>query len=204
MNYVRKALTYCIILLIVLSLCPILALLINGEGNINANNAEEKTTAVSISERNVNPDDVISLALSLIEKDFCDEGIKSALLIADNNLKFCQKSEKQINHIVSDEIDKDLYAKARKLYESLDVEISYQDELVYIPTASLSKGYTKTSEEYPYIKAVASPWDCLHKDFVFNKNYPEGISMKGIDYLCKNGMSCTEALTWYLPDFEIK
>ena len=58
------------------------------------------------------------------------------------------------------------------------------------------------NENYKYIHSVASPWDCYQTDFDANAECV-GVSLSGIDYLCKNGYSAEEALLWYLPDFEI-
>lgn len=72
----------------------------------------------------------------------------------------------------------------------------------YIPFSDSSDGCTYKSDDYSYIQAVASPWDC------FGKNYSEdtrcvGVSLSGVDYLCKNGSNAEEALLWYLPEFEV-
>ncbi|RGS77172.1 hypothetical protein DWX71_07185, partial [Ruminococcus bromii] len=75
-------------------------------------------------------------------------------------------------------------------------------EALFVPYSETSNGTTYKNENYKYIHSVASPWDCYQTDFDANAECV-GVSLSGIDYLCKNGCSAEEALLWYLPDFEI-
>lgn len=74
-------------------------------------------------------------------------------------------------------------------------------KVLYIPFTSSTNGKTSSSSEYPYLTAVASPWDSYS-----NANDDEhcGVSLNGINYLCNNGYSYAQALQWYLPDFTIQ
>lgn len=74
-------------------------------------------------------------------------------------------------------------------------------KVLYIPFTSSTNGKTSSSSEYPYLTAVASPWDSYS-----NANYDEhcGVSLNGINYLCNDGYSYAQALQWYLPDFTIQ
>lgn len=71
----------------------------------------------------------------------------------------------------------------------------------FIPFCYSSNGKTSTNSEYPYITAVASPWDCYNNTDYDSEYY--GVSLCGINYLCSEGYNYEEALLWYLPDFEI-
>lgn len=73
--------------------------------------------------------------------------------------------------------------------------------VLYIPFTSSTNGKTSSSSEYPYLTAVASPWDSYS-----NANDDEycGVSLNGINYLCNDGYSYAQALQWYLPDFTIQ
>lgn len=73
--------------------------------------------------------------------------------------------------------------------------------VLYIPFTSSTNGKTSSSSEYPYLTAVASPWDSYS-----NANNDEhcGVSLNGINYLCNDGYSYAQALQWYLPDFTIQ
>lgn len=185
-NIMRKVLTFCIILFIILAAVPITASYIS----MPKNDYEPVKPAKS-------EDSVISYAVSISDESFCDEGLKCALAIAENN---CLLSESA----AQSECSEDFYARVEKLYEDVDVTLLYEGESVYIPTSSLSAGRTATNTAYPYMKAVASPWDCLSEDFVYDKEYNCGVSMNGLNYLCENGMDYKEALRWYLPEFTIK
>ena len=205
MNFMRKVLIYCLILLLILALSPALTIFLNDSNKINTIVTNIYTTEEKADNKADYSEDVINLALNYIDKDFCDQGIMAALAIAENNFYYNKE-----NSIKTDENSKkqeqntELKNKADKLYKKTDIKLSYKKEKVYIPVATLSSGSTKGHKDYPYIKPVASPWDCMDENFVYNKDYSAGISIKGIDYLCKEGMNFKEALKWYLPDFEIK
>lgn len=171
----------CIVVMGILAVCPLIAA--SYSQNPETNSETEKK-------------DIISLARSLCKEDFCDETIKAILVISKNNHSV--KKEK-----TNAEPDK-LYYRIEKLFSKTSLSLTYEGETVYIPTATLSKGYIKTDKLYPYIKKVASPWDTYNKNFVYRKEYPCGISLEGINYLCSNGLSYKEALMWYLPNFSIK
>lgn len=74
-------------------------------------------------------------------------------------------------------------------------------KVLYIPFTSSTNGKTSSSSEYPYLTAVASPWDSYS-----NANDDEhcGVSLNGINYLCNDGYSYAQALQWYLPDFTLQ
>lgn len=201
----KKVLIYCLLLLLILALFPAFAILItdnnydkiNEENKINTENKADSQSDYS--------KDIVKLALEFIEEDFCDESIKAILAIAENNFYYNKENNIKTNYSLKQtEQNVDLEKKAEKLYKESDIELSLNKEKVYIPAVNLSSGNTKPHKDYPYIKSVASPWDCISEEFVYGKDYSAGVSLNGIDYLCKNGMSCKEALSWYLPDFDIK
>lgn len=200
----RKVSIYCLVLFSVLALFPIFAIIISGENEKITINTTEATDEISQTKEEINADDVVILTLTMVDEDFCDEGILAALAIARNNLNCNTDNNILSNNLNTHSKNKSLEKRVHKLYKKLDIEITYQNKSVFIPSTSLTKGYTETNENYLYIEAVASPWDCFDNDFVHNKEYGIGVSLKGIDYLCKNGADYKEALRWYLPDFEIK
>lgn len=200
----RKVLILCLMLFLVLALFPAFAIVATDRSNLFIQPDTEQNIKSTENEKENYSEEIIKLALSLIENDFCDEGIMASLAIAENNFYHNKDNDmKNKQPEQASDTDKVLFDKVKKLYKNVHVKIEYKNEKVYIPAVKLSKGYTEADNDYPYIKAVASPWDCFDEDFVYNKNYSVGISMKGIDYLCKEGLNYKEALKWYLPDFEI-
>ena len=143
---------------------------------------------------------IINYALKFAKTEFCDETLKVLIAVALNN------SEVNPGEICSETENSNgkLYKKLKSLLDESKTEITYNNEKVYIPITELSAGYISTSDEYPYIESVASPWDCTSKDYVYDKEYSSGISVYGIDYLCKEGYSGKESLAYYLCGFEIK
>lgn len=99
----------------------------------------------------------------------------------------------------SDSFLEELYA----LYEEEDYSITLNGDVVPIPLTEQNGGFTATNDEYPYILRVASPWDVFSKSYVREARYAGGISIYGISYLCENGMNWKQALSWYMPNFEI-
>lgn len=195
----RKVLIFCIILFIILAATPLIA------SYIPITKAEENktdtSTAISETEKpQTDEEQILAYAISISDEDFCDEGLKAALAIAENNYLCTDYKDNTESKEYSDEF----YQRVRKIYEELDVRITYNGENVYIPTSSLSSGRTETDSKYPYMKAVASPWDSFSEEFVYDKDYLCGVSMYGLDYLCSEGMSYKESLGWYLPEFDIK
>ena len=190
----RKVLIYSIIVFLVLSVIPLFAL--QSPQNHSPDPKESKDNRID----DTLNENIIKSAAGLCQEDFCDEGLKCALAIAANNAGLSDKDYTEKYVEISDELSERL----EKAYEASTATIDYEGKKVFIPTSSMSCGFTKKSNEYPYVKSVASPWDCFHEDFVYEKEYAEGVSMAGLNYLCENGMSFKEALKWYLPDFNIK
>lgn len=200
----RKVLILCIFIFVVLCALPAFTAIVSEESSWNTRETSGKANTNKETDNSL-PDSelVISEALRLADDGFCNDGLKAVLAIAENNIKYYSENKLDTDITRADKSDR-LYIKLEKLYKETDSDISYQKHCVFIPTASLSCGYTKTNENYPYIRPVASPWDCENKSYIYGTEYPVGISIGGIDYLCKEGMSFKEALKWYLPGFDIK
>ena len=192
----RKVLISCVILFIILSVIPLCALT-NTEPRSSDNIKKAQNDNSSVEKEK---DETIRMAAQLCQEDFCDEGLKCALAIARNNRDFAEAKNTTLRREISDEF----YGRLSKLYSESTATLKYKGKVVYIPTSSMSSGFIEENPDYPYIKSVASPWDCIHKDFVYEKDYADGISMAGLNYLCENQMTFKNALRWYLPAFSIQ
>lgn len=192
----RKVLISCVIVFLILSVIPLCALT-NTEPRSSDNIKKAQNDNSSVEKEK---DETIRMAAQLCQEDFCDEGLKCALAIARNNRGFAETKNTTLRLEISDEF----YGRLSKLYSESTTTIEYMGEIVYIPTSSMSSGFVKESSDYPYIKSVASPWDCIQKDFVYEKDYADGISMAGLNYLCENQRDFKDALRWYLPAFSIQ
>lgn len=142
--------------------------------------------------------------------DYCTETVKALTIILNTNYKFnpdsfcLDDSNVCIFENNADNSLKEVYPQIEKAVNSAkEKTLQKNNTLLYIPYSEISGGTTNKSDEYEYLTAVASPWDCYQKEFDENKECI-GVSIEGINYLCKNGMTAEEALIWYLPDFEIK
>lgn len=150
------------------------------------------------------------LVAALYKSEYSSETIKALSILLNNDYtlnpeKFdlsdsniCLYIENADNNI------KEIYPQIEDIVSSSKKSlIYYNDKNVFVPYSETSNGNTVSAENYYYISPVASPWDCFSKNFDKNAECV-GISIYGIDYLCKNGMSAEEALIWYLPECEIK
>lgn len=203
----RKVVIFCILLLLILSAAPFIGACITKENLKLPTN--EKTSEVSTESTTsvTDPEDdeyIINLALSLCDENFCDEGIKAALGIAKNNYRYFIQNSTDKDNITPADYSDEIYQRAKELYSEVDITLEQEGNCVYIPTSELSNGNTGSSEKYPYMTSVASPWDALSGDYVFGKEYAGGVSMYGLNYLCENNADYKEALKWYLPSFDIK
>lgn len=149
------------------------------------------------------------LLAAVYDEDYSDETLKAIAIILNTNYK-ADKSSFNLNdskiYISKENADKkikDNYDKIEKAVNSAkELYITKNKKHLYIPYSICSNGKTFSSDKYDYIKGVSSPWDCYSKNFSSN-NRCEGVSLDGIDYLCKCGETAEEALSWYLSDFEI-
>lgn len=142
--------------------------------------------------------DPAAAVAALCEPSFSDEAIKAAAVI--------QRTNEAAGHIDnnSGEIsDKELYERAKVIYDSVTEILQYSGKPVRIPSSPCSNGFTSASDDYEYLEAVASPWDAFSP--LYDASLVcEGVSMNGIAYLCGKGLSAEEALIRYLPRLEIR
>ena len=201
----RNVLTISFIMLLILSAVPITGAYLSKTEpqphEVHSNNENETILTDTNSKES---DYVCYQAANMCHEDFCDEAIKAAICIAKNNLRFFTENNKEKDTVNTDNVSLSIVKKVKKLSKELKTEIKYNEKCVFIPTSSLSNGATKTDSRFPYITAVASPWDCQSEEYIYSKEYNSGISMQGINYLCENDCSYIEALKWYLPEFDIK
>ena len=145
---------------------------------------------------------IVTTAMEYIGEN-SDKQTKLAILsLCANNYIYNLNEKNQAEATETSRYSDKLLQELTDIYNSGIYELRYSGEIVYIPLVTLCPGYTVTSEAYPYIQAVASPWDALSDEFTLNKDYNCGISLYGIEYLCKNTSDAGSALRWYLPDFE--
>lgn len=143
-------------------------------------------------------------AMQYTDKDSTLETKKAIISLVKNNHRYfegnnCDPPQSQISNY-----DDEFFEEMTTLYDQTNTEILYKGETVYIPLTKYSEKATATSDEFPYLSSVASPWDSFSTGFNAEEDYPCGVSIYGINFLCNNGMSYIDALRWYLPMFEIK
>ena len=98
--------------------------------------------------------------------------------------------------------DAALAARVKSIYYSEEEILTLGGKPAAVPCCPSTNGCTEASQTYPYLRAVASPWDafCAYRD---SGQACVGVSLNGLDWLCRHGLSAEEALLWYLPGMEI-
>lgn len=194
----RKIAIICIILIFSTAVVPCF---IEAENKFHPSDLIKSGTADQATTENIQKKNyIITLAAEYCDDSLCDETLKAILIISKNNVKALgSESEPKV-----ETLENTLISRLTELYNISEAEILYNGKNVYLPLADLSCGNTSENKKYPYLVPVASPWDCFSTDYVYDKEYTAGISIYGIDYLCKKGYTCKEALSWYLPEFDIK
>lgn len=142
------------------------------------------------------------------DESYCDETLKALAVILYTN--YClapddydlKDSRICILESNAENSVKENYNTIKSAVSAVYKKALYSNgKVLYIPFTSSTNGKTSSSSEYPYLTAVASPWDSYS-----NANDDEhcGVSLNGINYLCNDGYSYAQALQWYLPDFTIQ
>lgn len=142
------------------------------------------------------------------DKSYCEETLKALAVILYTN--YClapddydlKDSRICILESNAENSVKENYNTIKSAVSAVYKKALYSNgKVLYIPFTSSTNGKTSSSSEYPYLTAVASPWDSYS-----NANNDEhcGVSLNGINYLCNDGYSYAQALQWYLPDFTIQ
>ena len=155
-------------------------------------------------ETTIDTDYVICTVMQYIDESAHPETKKALLTLCKNNYVYLKANEPDNLTAEITRYSDSFYDELKEYYKDIDVTITYKGKIVYIPITKTTSGFTVTDENYPYMVSVASPWDVLSAQYYQESADIEcGVSISGMGYLCENGDTFTEALHWYLPDFEI-
>ena len=139
--------------------------------------------------------EIIALAASMCGEDFCDEAVRAMVILANTDFPSRKSSENNS--------DNEIYKLAERYYNSdKEVYIQKSGKKLTVPYSDISNGATLASDDYPYLSSTASAWDSLDSGYDSGA-VCVGVSLNGVDYLCRRGFSAEEALLHYLPGFEI-
>lgn len=176
--------------------------------------AVETTTESAVKENSetekslLSESDLCGMVAAKYNENYCEETLKAlaVILYTDYNVSpddydlsdidICLPESKAENSV------KENYNKIKSAVSSVYKKTLCADgKAFYIPFCDFTNGKTSTNSEYPYLTAVASPWDSYvnteEKDYY-------GVSLNGINFLCNDGYNYEEALRWYLPNFKIQ
>ncbi len=208
----RQKIIFIIVLLLVMASLP-LAISKNFTKNIPKETFSEKDKQTEVSSNNLeefSKDTLSSLVAGQFREEYNEETLKAIAVIIHTNYKTKPDSfnfDDSDIYISENDADSSLKENYHKIKTAVDEvyekTLCLNDKAFYIPYSYLSDGTTKTDEDFPYIQSVASPWDCYSDEYDEDSDCV-GISLYGLNYLCKKGYDYASALRWYLPDFEIK
>lgn len=207
---IGKKILACSLLLVLMALLPFTAVMCSSDTDKSKNRLTSSTgKSINDTKSSDNNEILVGLTAALCNENFSDEAIKAIAILLNTdyevNPDYFDLENKDV-YLSKDEIDnsvKEYYSRVESIVKSMGKKsLTTNNEKFFIPYSQSSCGYTLDSKECEYIKSVASPWDC------FSKSYDEssqcvGVSIDGINYLCKNGASAEQALKWYLPEFQI-
>ncbi len=202
----KKKISAIILIFMLMALLPFAAARCSGKIANGTTAMSPQSTVDSIQKT----DDYCSLLSALTAAKYKDsyslETVKALAIILNTNYRENPKKFTDDDFLFRDKASGNLlevYSKIENTVNSVkEKTLCKNNKAFYIPFAESSNGVTCKSSDYSYIQAVASPWDCFQKNFDKSAQCV-GVSLSGIDYLCKNGASAEEALLWYLPDFDI-
>lgn len=135
-------------------------------------------------------------------EDYNEECLKAVAIILNSNYKAgvkC-KSLSKMDFIKKYKGGESYYSIIEKtVKETENICIKYKGKPAAVPYAYITSGNCES--EQPYLRDTQSPWDLINNSYTFDA--PEGVSLNGINELCRNGLSCDEALYHYLKNIEI-
>lgn len=203
----KKMLVLFTSLLILITVIPIC---VGFKGKTRKSNFDANTDAATKNEQKstdylTDIEYIVCDAMQYINSDDNKDTKLAVLSVCRNNYIYQKHISAEVTEQKITKYSDELYNELVSVLEEPEVSIKYNNTTVFIPLAKSSPGYTICDEKYPYILKVASPWDTFDKSYNNDENsYNCGISVSGIKYLTESGSSFIQALSWYLPDFEIK
>ncbi len=170
------------------------------KGKIAETVPTEGTTAV------ISSDDEIEYAVSdsmqYIDSDTPAEVRCAVLEICRNNLKYHLINNLELPQVSITKYNDNLYQNLVKEYQTEKLIFSFDDKTVYIPLSETGHLATATSDEFPYLESVATPFEAYREDFRKTDTPPSGVSVYGLTILSEQ-MEIIDALSYYLPLLEI-
>ena len=172
------------------------------------NRASQAVSTADTPENSKSSDEILrALTAGLYKNSYSAETVKATAILMNTDYRAKPDSFEANDFLYEENASgnmKDVYSEIRKAAESVkNKTLRKKSEVLFIPFSETSNGTTYKNVNYKYLHSVASPWDCYAENYDENAECV-GVSLSGIDYLCKNGCSAEEALLWYLPDFEIQ
>ncbi|MGN0452202.1 MAG: hypothetical protein ACI4GZ_00185 [Ruminococcus sp.] len=208
----KKYVFWSILLLLILALFPTAVVLSGGKfesasltdaARAGATRDEQSTESDTETKEKRKREDTVTASMKYIDGSTSKEAQKAILALVKNNYEYFEEQGLSADKTDISSYSDELYKELCNEYDELELNLSFEGEKRYIPLTESCGGNTSTSDEYPYMISVASPWDAERSDFSRTFDYNCGVSIYGINYLCESGENCTDALKWYLPNFEI-
>lgn len=208
---IGKKILACSLLLVLMALLPFTTVKCSSDtdkGKSRLTSSKGKT--INDTKSSDNNEILVGLTSAICNENFSDEAIKAIAILINTDYKanpdYFDLENKEV-YLSKDEINnslKEYYSRVERIVNSMDKKtLTADNENFFIPYSQSTCGYTLDSTDCEYITSVASPWDCFSKSYDENSECI-GVSINGINYLCKNGAGAEQALKWYLPEFEIK
>lgn len=191
--------------LLLLSLMAILPITVS-KCTVKTVSAGKTATSDTVQYSSDNETDLCALTAALYRDSYCSETIKAIAIIMNTDYIANPDNFEKDDFLYK----KDATGSTVDVYDQIEncvkkvkqTTLRKENKVLFVPYSITSNGSTYSDGAYPYICSVASPWDCW-SDSYDNNAQCIGVSLSGIDWLCKNGYSAENALKWYLPNFDI-
>ena len=207
----KEKLIVLVVLLVIMAMLPFIAVKCNDSKNNIIKTSSTKDSVIAKTTSLTNTDKILcGLVAGQYKNDYCEETMKAIAIIISNNYQISPDSfDTEDKNVCIFEADadssvKEIYPQIINCVNSVkEITVKFDNTEKLIPFSDISNGVTNKNNSYEYLTAVASPWDRYSN--IYNENSEcTGVSLNGVDYLCKNGYSAIDALKWYLPQAEIK
>lgn len=195
-----------ILMFILMALLPFAAAKCS-DNNTSTNTMSTADTPKKPSETKDYGKTLCALLAAKYDESYNSETLKALAIILNTNYKVNPNSFSDDDYLPQDKASgsmKEIYPMIRKAADyAKEKTLCINHKAFYVPFSSVSNGSTVQSGDYSYLQPIASTWDCYSSDFSEEAKCV-GVSINGVNYLCKNGSSAENALLWYLPGFEIE
>lgn len=174
-----------------------------GESSTTIPSLPTETDESTATEDEMETDIIVRMAVDLLDENSSKACKIAVLNICRNNFNYLRQMGRAPEKISISNYSDSLYKELEEIFYNDRINITYQNETVFIPIYKSGHLKTATADEYPYMTSVATPFESLSRDFKYDSASFCGVSVYGLEHITKEGYDAIKGLKYYLPNFEI-